>query len=107
MVNTSSTVHGQHNKLHSAWSTQQALHHGQHKKLHGQWSTQQAPQYKVNTTSTTEYGQLNKLYRKKSSYWAKFERPPLHSVCQSAKIEAFVKTENTSIISLEYVKSEK
>ena len=33
----------------------------------------------------------------------KFERPPLNSVRQKANIEVFVKSEDMSIISLEYV----
>ena len=34
---------------------------------------------------------------------AKFEQPPLNSVCQKANIKVFIKSENTSIISLGYV----
>ena len=34
----------------------------------------------------------------------KFERPPLNSVRQKADVKVFVKSENMSIISLEYVK---
>ena len=34
---------------------------------------------------------------------AKFERPPLKSICQKANIKVFVKSENVSTISCEYV----
>ena len=35
--------------------------------------------------------------------YAKFERPPLNSVCPKPKVKGSVKSENMSIISLEYV----
>ena len=55
MVNTiSSTVHGQHNKRYTMVSIRSSTVHGQHNKLHSTRSTQQAPQSMVNLTSSTE-----------------------------------------------------
>ena len=39
--------------------------------------------------------------------YAKFERLPLNSFRQKAEVEVLVKSENTSIISLEYVQKRK
>ena len=40
---------------------------------------------------------------KQGYYHAKFERPPLNSVCRKTNVRFFVNSRNTSIISLGYV----